>query len=378
MKLLNKCLRLGDDPRQNAIATTSALGVFVNLFLAGLKVLIGLLTSSIAIVTEGANNASDALTSFLSLVGSKLAEKKPDEKHPFGHGRIEYITSLAIAVVILVVGLEMLVNSIKLILGEDELDVSYLSLAFIGGAAIVKYFLGVYTMKTGEKVDSGSLVAVGIDCRNDAFISALTIFSCLIYILFHITIDAYVGALMALIVVKSGCGVLRRSLDDLIGGPGKKDLAERLYREILSTPEIVNAADMTLHNYGPNSWTGSVNVEMDHAKTVGEVYQVLHQLQLRVLREYRVSLVFGVIATGIDHQENVDLKKVVDKFVDAHEHVKSSHALYFDVDANTIYCDFVVDYLLKDWEALRREFLAYIQPLYPDKEIALTIETEFV
>ena len=378
MKALGKYLGGGDDPRQNAIVLTSTLGVVVNLLISGLKILVGALTSSIAIVSEGVNNASDALTSFLSLVGAKLAEKRPDEKHPFGHGRIEYLTSLAIAVVILVAGVEMLVGSVKLIIKPEPLSITYVSMLLVGGTAVVKYILGVYTMRTGKKVDSGSLVAVGLDCRNDAFISLLTIVSCLIFIVFHRSIDAYVGVFMSLVVVKAGVGVLRGSVDDLLGGPGKKELAARLYREILAEPGIVNAADMTLHNYGPNAWTGSVNVEIDHAKTVGEVYQFLHRLQLRVMREHRVSLVFGVIATGIDHQENVDLKKVVDKFVDAHEHVKSSHALYFDVDANTIYCDFVVDYLLKDWEALRREFLDYIQPLYPDKEIVLTIETEFV
>lgn len=128
--------------RSRIIARTSALGVCANLFIALVKVILGIITSSIAIVSEGVNNATDALTSVLALVGAKLATKKPDKKHPFGYGRVEYLTSLVIAVVILVSGVEMLIESVKLIFTPAELSVTYMSLAIVAFSAVIKFFLG--------------------------------------------------------------------------------------------------------------------------------------------------------------------------------------------------------------------------------------------
>ena len=378
MELLKKCLRLGDDQRKNAIVLTSLLGIVVNLLIAGVKILIGVLTSSIAIVSEGVNNLSDVLTSFLSLVGAKLAEKRPNEKHPFGYGRIEYLTSLTIAVIILVAGVEMLIGSVKLIVNPAELSLTYLSLIIIGATAIVKYQLGVYTIKKGKQVDSGSLVAVGLDCRNDAFISIVTIVSGLIFLIFHYSIDAHIGVFMSFVVIKAGVDVLWDSISELLGRSGKKELADQLYREILETDGIIDAADMVLHNYGPSAWSGTVNVEIDHAKTVGDVYLFLHSLQLRIMHEHNVTMVFGIHATGVDHKEYVELRDVVQEFIQEREHIKTFHALYLDAEANRIYCDLVVDFDLKERDELHDDFIAYMTRFYPDKEVSLKIETEFV
>ena len=378
MELLKKILKLDDDQRKNTIVLTSTLGIVVNLLIAVAKILIGVLASSIAIISEGVHNVTDAMTSFLSLIGVKLADKRPTEKHPFGYGRIEYLASLTIAVLILVAGVEMLLGSFKLILKPAELSVTYGALVFIAATAVVKYWLGVYTIRKGKDVDSSSLVAIGLEGRNDAFISAVTIASGLVFLVLHYSVDAYVGVFRSFIVNKTGVDVLLESVGQLLGRAGKKELADQLYREILETEGIINAADMILHNYGPNAWSGSVNVEVDHSKTVGEVYLFLHSLQLRIMHEHNVTMVFGVYATGIDHKDYVYLRELIVQFVQGQKHIKNFHALYLDSNTNRIYCDFVVDYDLEDWDALREEFIAYMAGFYPDKEVYLTIETEFV
>ena len=135
---------------------------------------------------------------------------------------------------------------------------------------------------------------------------------------------------------------------------------------------------MMLHNYGPNTWSGSVNVEVDHAKTVGEIYQVIHKLQLKIMHEYKVVMVFGIYAVDHDHEDVKTIRQDIDIFVLKNKHIKSIHAVYLDPQTNKIYCDFVVDHDLKEWNKLKEDFLEYMTKKYPNNEIELTIETEFV
>lgn len=378
MNFICKLFRQNPDSREGVIAAVSALGIVVNLLVAAAKVILGLLASSIAIVSEGINNAADAMTSVLTLVGSKLAGKHPDQKHPFGYGRIEYLTSLVIAGLILFTGVEMLISSVELIFEPSELNFSVLALAVVALSAVVKFFLGVFTIKAGKRAESGALVGVGLECRNDSFISVVTILSAVIFIVFRVSVDAYVGVLMSLLVIKAGFDVLKDTVSELLGRPGDEELAAKLYKEIRSTPGIINAVDMMLHNYGPDAYSGSVNVEIDHAKTVGEAYDFLHSLQLHIMHEYNVTMVFGIYAVDDDREEARAIRQSVASFVRTHEHVKSFHAIYLDPNSNKLYCDLIVDYELRDWELLREQFEAFMAESRPDREIVLTIETEFV
>lgn len=364
--------------RDLVIARTSTLGIVVNVLLATVKVVAGLLASSIAIVSEGVNNAADALTSVLTLVGAKLAGRHPDEKHPFGYGRIEYLTALVIAVVIIVSGVQMLIESVKLMFNPEPLAISYVSLAIVAVSAVVKYILGAYTVRRGREVSSDALVGVGADCRSDAYVSVITIVTAVVFLVTGVSIDAYAGVVMSAVVLKAGVEVLMKTVSELIGRPGERELAEKIYELVRKTPGVAGAADMMLHNYGPGAWSGSVNVELDHALSVGEVYAVLHKLQLQIMHEQRVTMVFGVYAVDNDHDESVRVRRAVAEFVKGHEHVKSFHAVYLEPETDRIYCDLIVTYALRDWNALREEFLAYMRNRFPGHGIELTIETEFV
>lgn len=378
MKLICKILRQDPDTREGIIAGTSGLGIIVNLLIAAIKVILGLLANSIAIISEGVNNASDALTSVLTLVGTKLAGKKPDKKHPFGYGRIEYLTSLIIAIAILITGFEMITSSVKLIFNPEPMDISMVALAAVAISAVIKFFLGIYTIKQGKRADSGALTAVGLDCRNDSFVSVVTIASAIIFLVFDFSIDAYVGIFTSLIILKAGFEVLKDTVSELLGKPGDEELAEKLYKEIRRTEGVLGAADMMLHNYGPDAYSGSVNIEMDHEMTVGQIYEILHALQLRIMYEHKVTMVFGIYAVDNDHEDVKAIRKTVADFVLAQEHVKSFHAVYLDPNSPKVYCDLIVDYDLRDWDALREEFTAYMAERFPENEIVLTVETEFV
>lgn len=378
MKLIYKLLKQDPNSREGVVVATSGLGILVNLILAAVKVIIGTAVSSIAIVSEGVNNATDSATALITIVGTKLSTKKPTEKHPFGYGRIEYLTSLLIAVLILFTGFELLKSSVELIFHPEEMSISFVSLAVIALSMLVKFLLGTFTIREGKRVDSDSLVAVGLDCRNDAVVSFITIASALLFLLFKINLDAYAGVIMSVIVLKAGLEVLTETLGKLLGQSGEKELAKELYRMIRSEPIILNAADMMLHNYGPDAYSGSVNVEIDHSKTVAEVYAALHALQLKIMHEKNIVMVFGIYAVDRDHEENREMRKYIGAFVRSQEHVQSFHALYIDPENQDIYVDLVVDYELPDWDALRSDFAAYMEQRYPGRRLELVIETNYV
>lgn len=378
MKVIYKLFHQDPENREDIISMTSGLGIFTNIILALAKILIGVMASSIAIISEGMNNSADVLSAVITLIGTKLAGKHPDEKHPFGYGRVEYLVSLIISVLILVTGIEMISSSVELILHPEELKISYLALAIVAGSAIVKFLLGIYTIKMGKKADSNALIGVGLDSRNDSFASIITIVSSLAFLLFHVSLDAYAGILISILILKAGLELMKDTLSDILGRAGEHELALDLYKEIRKTEGIDSAVDMMLHNYGPDAWSGSVNVEMDHKLSVGEAYQILHDLQLRIMYEYKVVMVFGIYAVDNDNPKSKELRKKIAAFVKEQEHVKSFHAVYLQEEAGKIYCDFIVDYEQKDWEGLRKEFIAYIKEFYPAYEIILTIETEFV
>ena len=378
MKLLYKLLRQEPDSREGTVVTVSGLNILVNLIFAAIKVVIGLAVSSIAIVSEGVNNATDSATSLITIVGTKLSAKHPTEKHPFGFGRIEYLTSLLISVLILFTGAELMESSVKRIFEPQEMSISYVTMAIIAVSALVKLALGLYTIKEGRRVDSSSLVALGTECRSDSVVSVITLVTALVFLVFHVSLDAYAGIIMSLIVLKAGFEVLKETLSDILGQAGEKELAQELYRIIRAEPLVLNAADLMLHNYGPDAYSGSVNVEIDHSKTVGEVYAALHELQLRIMHEKHITMVFGIYAVDRDHAQIRQLREQVAAFVREQKHVTSYHALYIHPNGKDLYVDLVVDYDLADWEALRKEFTAYMAELYPDKHLELVIETNYV
>lgn len=378
MKLLYKILKQDPETRQGVVMATSAVGIIVNVLLASIKVAIGVLANSIAVISEGINNATDSLSSVITMVGAKLSNKRPTKKHPFGYGRIEYITSLIIAGLIIATAVELLKSSIKLIIEPQDLTVNNLTLIIIAASALVKLWLAWYTIKKGKQVNSGILVAMGTDSRNDCIVSAVTIVSAVVFIVFRFSVDAYAGIITSLFIFKAGFDILKDTLANLLGQPVEKETADELYSIIRSTPGVLNAADMILHNYGPDRYSGSVNIEMDHQMTVEQLYSTIHKLQLDIMHQKGITMVFGIYAVDRDHSEIKQMRQQIANYVRGKKHVISYHALYLEPQTNVIYVDLVVDYELKDWNRLRTDFTEYMHGLYPDNKIELTIETEYV
>ncbi len=378
MDFVYKILKLDKNSRAGTIAVVSAVGIAVNLGIALIKIIIGMAVSSMAIISEGVNNAADAASSFLALVGAKLAGKKPTQEYPFGFGRVEYLTDLVIGGLIFFGGFELFKESVALIFNPEVLDISYVTMGIIIGSAALKMLLSWYQIKEGERVCSSNLIAIGKEGQQDFVGSLITLASGFAYLLFNLNIDAYASLITSCLVLKLAYEILGETVGKLLGRTGDAELAEKIYHIIRQEPLIVNAADMMLHNYGPDAYSGSVNIEIDHKENLGEIYKVIHRLQLEIMHEYNITMVFGMYAIDNDNPETQKMRQQIARFVSGYEHVPAYHALYIDPQSNTIYVDLVVDYKLEDWDKLREEFTAFMQELYPGQSLELVIETQYV
>ena len=377
MSLIYKLFRLDKNTREGVVSATSILSIIVNISVALLKVVVGVLAASIAIISEGVNNATDALSSLLTLIGIKLANRKPNKEHPFGYGRMEYITNLAISTIIIHSGAYTLGDSLKKLIHPEELNTTLVSIILVAVSAVIKYVLGTYTIAQGKKVKSETLEAVGMDCRNDSFVSLVTIGVSAVYVFFNKNIDAYAGVFTSYLILKAGYEIISKTISELLGQPADEKLARELYHEIRETDGVINAVDMMLHNYGPDLYTGSVNVEVDHKMTAGQIFEFLRVLQGKIYEKFNVAMVFGIYAVDNDSKANKTLRKHIAAFAVDNPHIKSYHAVYSDPKANIIYCDIVVDYDA-DRKKVYEDFADYLKELYPDKKIQVNLDTEFV
>ena len=215
-----------ESSREKTIAKTSVIGIVANVLLAGFKAVIGLMTNSIAITLDAVNNVSDAGSSLITMIGAKLAGKAPDKKHPFGYGRIEYLSAMIISVIVLYAGITSLVESVKQIIHPETPEYNMVSLIVIAVAVVVKVLLGRYVKSVGVKVNSDSLVNSGEDAVLDSIISASTLVAAGIFLYFHISLEAWFGAVISLVIIKSGIGMLRETISRILGERNDKELAK--------------------------------------------------------------------------------------------------------------------------------------------------------
>lgn len=378
MRWIYRLFRLDPKSRDGVIMAVSILNIAINIIWASVKIAIGAAAGSVAIITEGANNATDASTSVLAIVGTRLSERRPTRKHPFGYGRIEYLTSLVISGLILLTSVRLLAGGIERILHPQPIEISTITLAIIAGSASVKLCLANYTIRQGRRTDSGALVAVGVECRNDFIVSAITIGSAMVYLLSGRSVDAYAGVITALIILRSGLGTLRETISRLLGSAGREELAQKLYNLIRNREIVLNAADMMLHDYGPDCCAGSVNIEVDHHLSVAQVYRAVRALQRQILQDYGVTMVFGIYASNRESERAAEMRCIISKLVCEQAHITGYHALYVDEAERCIYCDFIVDYDLHDWNAVKRRIAAALRDQYPDYRLELTVKAEYV
>ena len=364
--------------RHRAIIRASIIGILANVFLAVFKAIVGLTSNSIAIVMDAVNNLSDAASSVITIVGAKLAVREPDKKHPFGYGRIEYLSAMVISLLVLYAGITAFVESVKKIIHPDVPDYSAAALVIVAVAVAVKIVLGRYVKHVGERVNSDSLINSGEDATLDAVISAATLAAAAVYLLFHISLEAWLGAVIAAVIVKSGFGMLGETLSKILGERADAQLAREIKQTITAYPEISGAYDLVLHNYGPDSYNGSVHIEVPDTLHADELDKLIRTVTLDVFQKHDVILTaIGVYSINTRDAEAAEAREKVRSIVKANPFVLQMHGFYLDKAEKTIRFDLVISFDAPDRRQVYREICEKVHEAYPDYTLQVAMDTDF-
>ncbi len=364
--------------RDKAIIRTSIIGIAANVLLAGFKAFIGLASNSVAIVMDAVNNISDAASSVITITGTKLAGKEADRKHPFGYGRIEYLSAMIISVLVLYAGITALTESVKKIVRPETPDYGAVSLVIVAVAVLVKILLGRYVKSMGEKVNSDSLINSGKDATLDSVISAATLLAAGIYLLFHISLEAWLGAVIATVIIKSGIDMLKETLSKILGERADADLARAIKKTVTDFPEVSGAYDLVLHNYGPDSFNGSVHIEVPDKLSADDLDKLLRTITVEVFNKHNVILTaIGVYSVNTKDPAAVAAREQVEKLVKENPHILQMHGFYIDFAEKSIRFDIVVSFDSDDRSSVYKEVYSKVQAAYPDYRLQITMDTDF-
>ena len=364
--------------REKTIIRTSIIGIIANVFLAAFKAVVGLMSHSIAIVLDAVNNISDAGSSLITIVGTKLAGREPDKKHPFGYGRIEYLSAMIISVIVLYAGITSFAESVKQIIHPETPDYSAVSLIIVAVAVVVKILLGRYVKSVGVKVNSDSLINSGDDATLDSVISASTLVAAGIFLIFHLSLEAWLGAVISLVIIKSGIEMLRDTISRILGERNDKELARGIHDTVMSFPDVEGAYDLVLNNYGPDSWNGSIHIEVPDTYSADQLDQLIREIMMKVHSEHQVILTaIGVYSVNTKDEAVIRTKQKVEEIVFSHEYVRQLHGFYLTKDPKKIRFDIVISFDAGDRRAVYSEVVADVQKAFPDYELQVAMDTDF-
>ena len=351
--------------REKVIVRTSVVGIVTNLLLVGFKAFVGLMSHSIAVILDAVNNLSDALSSVVTILGAKLGAKQPDKKHPLGYGRIEYLSSMIVAALVLYAGLTSLVESVKKIIHPEAAEYSAVSLIIIAVAILVKLGLGTYVKRQGQRVNSGALAASGSDALFDAILSASVLASAVIYLIWGVSLEAYVGVVISGFILKAGVEMMIETLNDIIGKREDAETTRELKRIICEEEGVLGAYDVTLFNYGPNRNYGSVHIELPDTLTVDEVDRMTRRIQSDVFGRTGVILTgIGVYSFNTKDDEAARMRNAIQKTVLDHDWALQMHGFYADTEKKTLRFDVVMSFDVDRKEALETLY-GDVSALYP-------------
>ena len=363
--------------RDQVIIRTSVVGILANLLLSGFKAAVGVVSGSIAIVLDAVNNLSDALSSVITIIGTKLANRRPDREHPYGHGRIEYLTAITIAVIVIYAGATSLAESIKKIISPRTPEYTPQGLVIIAAAVAVKLLLGRYVKKVGEKVHSHALVDSGQDALLDAVIAASTLAAALIFLSTGVSLEAWLGVVISIIIIRSGIEMLGESLSEVLGHRADGELTRAIRATIEGFPPVHGAYDLVLHNYGPNTMIGSVHIEVDDTLTAGELDALEREIAQKVMVEHQVILTgIGIYARNTHDDAVAALLNGVRRIVMERQYVLQMHGFSADTEEKWVRFDVIVDYAAPSAEAVREELLAALKAEYPDYDFQITLDVD--
>ena len=361
--------------RNKKIVKIGIQGILVNVILVIFKSIIGFITNSISIILDAVNNLTDVLSSVITIIGTKIASKKPDKEHPYGHGRAEYFASIIISIIILGAGLTALNESCSKIISGTTANYDIISLILIFVGIFVKFFFGNYVKNEGKKLNSSSLVASGIDAIGDSVIASSTFVGAIISYIWHISLEGYIGVIISAMIIKTAIGILKETVDQMIGVRADSNLTKKLRKLINSYDNVLGVYDLTLHNYGPNNIIGTVHIEVKDDMKAKDIHKLTRNITIDVYNVLGIVLTVGIYSSTDSKYE--DMKKYVIKLIQQYKTILQIHAFYVEEEKNTVSFDLVFDFEEQEPEKIIEEIKSKLKEKYPKYNYIVILDKDF-
>lgn len=362
--------------REKKIIKTSILGILVNIGLVAFKSIVGVIVNSIAIILDAVNNLTDVISSIVTIIGTKLANKAPDKEHPFGHGRIEYFTAAIVSSIVLLAGIVAIKESIEKIINPADTNYSMISLVIIAVAVVVKFVFGRYVKKVGKRINSQSLIASGQDAFMDSVLSFTTLVAAIINYIWHLNLEGYLGVIIGIVIIKSAIEILKETVNEMIGQRADNEIAKKIKTEVNSYKEVQGAYDLTLHNYGPSKTIATVHIQVRDDMTANEIHALTREISTKIFEKYGIITTIGIYAAN-DKGEFAEIKKELVNSIKEYKDIKQVHGFYVDKENNNVYFDLIIDFECENPEKVKEQIIDRLKNKYPKYEYNVILDADF-
>lgn len=363
--------------RNKKIIRVSIVGILANVLLAAFKALVGLLSGAIAILMDAVNNLSDALSSVITIVGTKLSARPADQKHPFGHGRVEYLSAIVISLIVIAAGVTSLVESVKKIINPTTPSYTTLTLVVIIVAIAVKLVLGMFVKGQGKALKSDALIASGADALFDAIVTLSTLVSAGIMLIWNVNLDGIFGTIISLVIVKAGVEMLASPLGELLGTRISPEFAQQLKDKALSFEGVYGVYDIIVNNYGPNTLIGSLHISVAENATARELHLLTRSMSEAFYRDFGIIMTIGIYAVYTGDTPMARLQKAVVQASNDHPGVAQAHAFYYYAEKNLITIDLVPDESVKDIQAFADTMNQFLHEQFPEHKFFVVVDFNY-
>ena len=364
--------------RDKKILKASFIGIVLNIILSVLKGINGIITKSTAIVLDAINNLSDALSFVATFIGTKMASKKPDKEHPYGHGRIEYFTTIIVALLILYAGISALTDSFKKVLSPTIPDYNVFSVIIMLFSIISKIIYSIYIRRVGNETKSEVLYDTSFDSLMDVFLTTSTLLGALLQLFFNLNIDGYVGILISLFIIKSSITMLKSPINTIIGTTVDKEIIDNLIDEVTKFNEVKGVYDVLLHNYGINGLIGSIHIELRDDMTAKEIHIMSKEIEKIIYDKLHIMLTIGIYATNENDKLSFKVKNDLLDITKEYSSIIDIHGFYLDTKENTIRFDLTFDFLDdKEINKIKRQIVNELKKKYPNYDYIVVIDRDY-
>jgi cation diffusion facilitator family transporter len=356
------------------------VGIISNFLLCTVKIIIGIISGSIAIIADGINNLTDASSSIITLIGFKLAAMPEDKDHPYGHARIEYLAGLFISVIIIVVGIFLLYSSVGKIIEPQSLEFSYTAILILAGAVLVKFWQMRFYIYAGKQINSIALLASGTDSRNDALTTTTILAGVLITQFTGLQLDGYLGCAVAAFILWSGVQLIMQTSSPLLGEAPDEELVKAIAKMTCSHEGVLGIHDLVVHNYGPGKIFASIHIEVDSNGDLMDSHDMIDNIEKEISEKLGIHFVAHMDPVRVHDPLIADLKAIVERTIEPIEGVQSAHDLRVVIGpthTNVIF-DLVIneDCCLKEPE-IKEIFEKEIQKVNPSFRIVISFDRAY-